>query len=274
MSYTKLFSSIVTSSIWTESDKVRIVWITILATCDMHGEIQASIPGLARIAGVSVEDCEQAIAVLTSPDPYSRTPTDQGRRLEPIDGGWAVVNHAKYRAMCSDEDKKQKNAERQRRYRERQARNGKPEQKVTQNVTHSNASLRSVTPMSRPRDAMLPHTDTDTPSDSDSDSDSHTKDKQSSVAERIYAAYPKKVAKGSAIKAIEKALKIVDAEKLIESVEAYAKATLWQDRAYIPYPASWFNDCRWEDDRKTWEKPKPQQAPPRSITTIVGSGNY
>jgi len=128
--YTKLFNSIITSTIWTEDDKTRIIWITLLAMSDQHGEVQASIPGLARIAGVTIEDCEASIKKLMSPDAYSRTPDFEGRRISPIDGGWELLNHGKYRLMASKEDEKANNAKRQRRHRERNA-----------SVTDSNANV-------------------------------------------------------------------------------------------------------------------------------------
>lgn len=119
--YTKLFNSIVTSTIWTEDDKTRILWITMLAMADQHGEVHASIPGLARIAGISTQDAESAIGKFLSPDPYSRTPDNEGRRIAPIDGGWELLNHAKYRRMASKEDSKEATAQRVRRHRERNA---------------------------------------------------------------------------------------------------------------------------------------------------------
>jgi hypothetical protein len=141
MAYTKLFSSIVTSTIWVETDRTRIVWITMLALADRNGEVQASIPGLARIAGVPVPDCEDALQKFMSPDPYSRTPDDEGRRIEKIDGGWALINHSKYREMASREDSKEANAKRQKRHYDRKARN----------LTHTNANLTHT-------DANLTHT--------------------------------------------------------------------------------------------------------------------
>lgn len=120
MAYTKLFNSLISSTIWTEDDQTRIVWITILAMADKNGEVQASLPGLARIAGATVEATEQAIGKFLSPDPYSRTKDEEGRRLEEIDGGWLLINHAKYRKMASKDDEKEKAAERKRRQRERE----------------------------------------------------------------------------------------------------------------------------------------------------------
>lgn len=123
MAYTKLFNSIVTSTIWTEDDKTRIVWITMLALADKNGEVHGSIPGLARIAGVEVDACRSAIDKFLSPDPDSRTKDDEGRRIEVIDGGWHLLNHRKYREMASREEAKEAEAKRKARYRAKIARN-------------------------------------------------------------------------------------------------------------------------------------------------------
>lgn len=102
-----------------EDHPTRIVWLTLLAMKDSSGEIQASIPGLANIARVSVDECRAAISVFLAPDPDSRTKDHEGRRLEDIPGGWVVLNHEIYRALDSDEDRKAKAAIRQQRWRDR-----------------------------------------------------------------------------------------------------------------------------------------------------------
>lgn len=71
--------------------------------------------------------------------------------------------------------------------------------------------------------------------------------------EAIYSAYPKKTAKGAALKAIEKALRKVKAKDLLEAVQAYATATRGSDLSLLPNPATWFNARQWEDDRSTWK---------------------
>jgi hypothetical protein len=103
VTYTKLFSSITESTIWCESDQTRLVWITMLAMADKYGRVWASIPGLANRARVPVEAARKAVEVLLSPDPDSRTTAQEGRRIEVIDGGWRLINHMKYRAICDDE---------------------------------------------------------------------------------------------------------------------------------------------------------------------------
>lgn len=142
MSYTKLSSSILTSTIWTEDANTKLVWITLLVLADKNGEVTATIPGLARMAGVPIPDCEHAVNKFLAPDPYSRTPDDQGRRLEQIEGGWCLLNHQKYRLMAGKDEQKSTNADRQRRWRERQERNAKS---VTSNASVTPSNAKSVT---------------------------------------------------------------------------------------------------------------------------------
>ncbi len=103
LTFTKLFSSITESTIWCEPANTRLVWITMLAMADRKGRVWASIPGLANRARVPLEDTEKALATLLSPDRYSRTPDNEGRRIEPMDGGWRLLNHEKYRAIRDEE---------------------------------------------------------------------------------------------------------------------------------------------------------------------------
>ena len=115
--FTKLSSAIVTSTIWQEDNPTRIVWVTMLATADACGRVEGSIPGLAHIARVTVEECERALDRLMSPDPYSRTKDREGRRVEEIDGGWRILNYAKYRERRDPEKRKEQNREAKRRQR-------------------------------------------------------------------------------------------------------------------------------------------------------------
>jgi hypothetical protein len=121
MNFTKLFSSITESTVWCEPAHTRLVWITMLAMADRKGRVWASIPGLANRARVPMEDAEKAIATFLSPDKHSRTPDHEGRRIEPIDGGWQLLNHAKYRDMRDEEVRREQNREAQERKRAKSA---------------------------------------------------------------------------------------------------------------------------------------------------------
>lgn len=119
--YTKLFGSIVASTIWDEDDKTRIVWITMLAMANRHGEVESSIPGLAKFSKVSIEAVEQALEKFKRPDPYSRTKDHDGRRIEDMDGGWFLLNHPKYREKASADEVREQTRKRVERFRTRNA---------------------------------------------------------------------------------------------------------------------------------------------------------
>jgi hypothetical protein len=71
-------------------------------------------------------------------------------------------------------------------------------------------------------------------------------------AEEIYAEYPKKVAKNKALMAIRGALRVCSAKILLERTILYAEVVHGSESRFIPYPASWFNGQRFNDDPSTW----------------------
>lgn len=117
--WTKLFSSIVTSSVWVEDDATLRVWIAMLATADANGVVEASIPGLASLCRLSVETAEAAIQKLAAPDRFSRSPENDGRRITAIEGGWLITNYAKYRRKRDPEERRQQVRDAVARYRSR-----------------------------------------------------------------------------------------------------------------------------------------------------------
>lgn len=74
---------------------------------------------------------------------------------------------------------------------------------------------------------------------------------QDIMFERFWKAYPRKTSKPSAKKAFEKL--DVDEELLATMLTAIGKqknSSQWQENGgqFIPYPATWLNNKRWEDD--------------------------
>ena len=116
-SFVKLYASILDSTIWQESSATRAVFITMLVMADADGCVAASVPALARRAVVTRPECEKALEILAAPDPDSRTPDDEGRRIEEIEGGWLILNRRKYGEMRTP--KQLADAERQQLQRDR-----------------------------------------------------------------------------------------------------------------------------------------------------------
>lgn len=88
-------------------------------------------------------------------------------------------------------------------------------------------------------------------------------------ADQIYEAYPRKIAKRAAIKAISLALgRIQTGESghemgrataalfLRERTKSFAVSPAGNKGCYTPHPATWFNRSSYLDDPKEWEAPE------------------
>lgn len=96
--YVKVYVEFLESTLWWgENEQTRLIWITLLVAADWEGIYHGTLPGLAGKARVSLEDAERAIERLMTPDKHSRTPDNDGRRVEKIDGGFKLLNYQKYR---------------------------------------------------------------------------------------------------------------------------------------------------------------------------------
>lgn len=105
--FTKLHSSIATSSIMALPVTTRWVWSFILSQANGQGVVEGSVSGLAIAAHVPLEDCQAAIDAFLAPDQYSRTKDLEGRRLVEVDGGWRIVSYAKWRYKLSAEERRE-----------------------------------------------------------------------------------------------------------------------------------------------------------------------
>lgn len=92
-----------------------------LAHADAAGWVDIHPRAIAEETGLSVEAVKTAIAELEAPDPESRSPDEEGRRIVLLDGhrawGWRIVNHGKYRAIRNEEDRREQNRLAQQRFR-------------------------------------------------------------------------------------------------------------------------------------------------------------
>jgi hypothetical protein len=242
MQFTKLFQSILDSTIWQEPSETKVLWITMLAMADRNGEVQASIPGLARRAGVTMQQCETALQCLLSPDKYSRTPAHDGRRISAVDGGWQLLNHAKYRALLSAEERREYNRKKQAEYRANKA--------VSASVIDTSMTVND----SQSQSAMCTHSEGEGEGDGDKKKTNTTPD--GAECEEVYRAYvpQRRGGRKEAYKAIRSALKDVTKEILIDRVKAYVSSAETCERIkkgevkFIPHLATWLNAGRYDED--------------------------
>lgn len=76
--------------------------------------------------------------------------------------------------------------------------------------------------------------------------------------EDVYEAYPRKAARPAAIRAIKAAMKRCDADTLLERSKMYASAMEGVEKKFIPHPATWYGQERYNDDPSEWN---PNKAP-------------
>ncbi|MBW2106609.1 MAG: conserved phage C-terminal domain-containing protein [Deltaproteobacteria bacterium] len=148
MGYTKLFNEIIMSTVWRESDPTRLLWITMLALKDRWHIVNASMPGLADAARITIEECRQSLETLSQPDPHSRSKEHEGRRIEPCDGGWVILNGEKYRNKMSLDERREYQRLKQREYREKKKasdNNVKSCLQSSQQLTHTEAETKADT---------------------------------------------------------------------------------------------------------------------------------
>lgn len=185
MPFVKLDIGILDSSLWVEPEQ-RIMFITALCMAlpyylpepaeeletenttktgfvippGWYGLVRASSWGIIGRTWphgkpeVPIEELMKEIKELSMPDPWSRSDDFEGRRMVRIDGGFLILNFAKYREMDRT------GAERARRYRENKAASRvttvtprKRTDKKRDDVTHAEAEAEANTsplPPSRP----------------------------------------------------------------------------------------------------------------------------
>lgn len=121
--YAKLFSSLYQGTLRGCPDEI-LVFTNLLAHADCTGLVDKHWRAIAEETGIDEARVKAAIKHLESPDPESRSPEMEGRRILPIDEhrawGWQIVNHGKYRAIRNEEDRREQNRLAQQRWRDKQ----------------------------------------------------------------------------------------------------------------------------------------------------------
>lgn len=246
MAYVKLFESIIHSTVWQEPLETKVTWITMLAMADQHGVVSASIPGLAKAAGVTLEGCERALATFLAPDKYSRTPDFEGRRIEPVQGGWVLLNHAFYRDLRERDDRREAARIGMQALRARRKDVNEPVNPLTDvgKVNQASASASEDKKPSAPKPA---------------------RETREEAFERFWAIYPNKKGKADALKTWLR-LKlapmadtiIADVQKRLRSDEQWTK----DGGRFIPHGSTYVNGRGWEDGLGVEPaKPEPRQGP-------------
>ena len=106
--YGKIFESLYEGSMVGAGPTIFAVWGYCIAKADREGIVNLNPVLLAPIIGTSRVDIERAIEYLERPDPNSKNPDHEGRRLLNMSGfAYFVVSHAVYRGMNNGVDRRE-----------------------------------------------------------------------------------------------------------------------------------------------------------------------
>lgn len=144
------------STLWLEAPEARLVFLGMLALADWQGYVEApSGRVLAQALNLPVDYVQRALDVLEAPDPESRSPEHEGRRVLRVAGGWQLVNYQKYRETRSP--KQIADADRQRRHREQRDKRDMSQrsQPVATDLRSENSDLEEEKSRSAPAEPSL-----------------------------------------------------------------------------------------------------------------------
>ena len=105
--YGKLFEQTFTGSMYGAGTTIFAVWCYVIAHTKADSHVELNPRDVAAKLGASSEDIESAIRYLSSPDPSSRSKTEDGRRM--IATGpftYFIPNHEHYRGIRTGEDRR------------------------------------------------------------------------------------------------------------------------------------------------------------------------
>lgn len=109
--YAKVFSQIYDGTLCTRGPwQALVTFQQMLVLADQDGNVDITAAAIARRTTIPLEIIELGIEELLKPDPESRTPTEEGRRLIPLSEGrswgWRIVNYKHYRDLKREQDRR------------------------------------------------------------------------------------------------------------------------------------------------------------------------
>jgi hypothetical protein len=110
--YAKVFSQIYDGTLCTKGPwQALVTFQQMLVLADLDGNVDMTPAAISRRTTIPLDIIETGIAELALPDPESRTPTAEGRRILPLSAdrswGWKIVNYSHYRELKREEDRRE-----------------------------------------------------------------------------------------------------------------------------------------------------------------------
>ena len=133
--YTKVYRGFFEGSLRDQSPYSKLLFLAMLLHADENGVVLGSVSFWADYVKCSQDEVRESLRVLSSPDPDSTTPDEEGRRIEPWGDGanrWRVVNYRKYYERSRNEERAEYKREWDRKHRETRHVSGSKRQNPTE----------------------------------------------------------------------------------------------------------------------------------------------
>lgn len=110
--YGKLFAQMYDGTLGTEGPwEALVTFQQMIILADQDGVVDMTAEALSRRTTIPLRVIKKGLQALEAPDSGSRSPDEGGRRIlrlsESRDWGWRLVNHTKYRAIRTTEERRQ-----------------------------------------------------------------------------------------------------------------------------------------------------------------------
>lgn len=249
--YAKLFSRITESSLMEEEVPTRYVFMMLLAISDPKGYVIGTDVAIARRVNLSVPDLQKAIKALMSPDEHSNSKEHEGRRIIPSDGerGYYLVNYMTYRNLLDEDGRRAYMREYMRERRLKEKGLGESVSDVNVNAKQPLAPL----------------------TQEEGEAKAEEKGKEYSLEfESFWTDYPKKVGKGKAWSAWQKAKGKPVIGRMLAILDRQKDSPDWlkEDGRFTPHPSTWLNERRWEDGESLSLQSTPQKLTPEQLRAL------
>jgi hypothetical protein len=120
--YAKVFSQIFDSSI-ADDYQLRHFFVDMLVLADRYGLVEMTPRAIAARTRMPLELVLSLLAKLEAPDPESRTPNFEGRRIAKFSDcckwGWKILNYEYYSNLAREDQRRERTLERVKRFNEK-----------------------------------------------------------------------------------------------------------------------------------------------------------
>jgi hypothetical protein len=109
--YAKIFRQMYRGTLATVGPwEALVTFQQLIVLADQEGVVDMTIDAIVRETTIPIEIIRKGIEALEKPDPESRTPAEDGRRIlrlrENSTWGWQIVNYEHYRKLKREEDRR------------------------------------------------------------------------------------------------------------------------------------------------------------------------